>query len=40
MNTDVPFQADNQIYYFKIGKGKWEGQFHFRLIDHEKIQKG
>ena len=28
-------ESDNQVYYFKVGKGKWEGNFQFRLTDKD-----
>ena len=30
---------DNQIYYFEIGKGRWQGVFSFRVTDREAYEK-
>ena len=34
MNNST-YKSDNQIYYFKIGKGKWKGDFEFQLTNKD-----
>ncbi|MEK6478733.1 hypothetical protein WJR50_14400 [Catalinimonas sp. 4WD22] len=33
----MEYQKANQIYYFKVGKGKWTGKFEFRLTDKDRL---